>query len=140
MLGLGLLLARPERHPVRLFATTTSGGAIARRMVPLVSSTPLLLGLLRLVDSAEDADGAADLVRKHHPDVAVLDWVMPGGGGPAAARVIKKLSPETKIVALTSSDTVEAELDMLRAGAESFLLKGAAMTDLLGTIHGAVRT
>lgn len=94
---------------------------------------------LELIGSAHDADGAAALARTHHPDVAVLDWVMPGGGGPAAARAIKKLSPETKIVALTSSDTLEAELDMLRAGAESFLLKGAAMRDLLGTIHGAVR-
>lgn len=94
---------------------------------------------LELLGSAEDADGAVDLVREHRPDIAVLDWVMPGGGGPAAAVAIKKLSPETKIVALTSSDTVEAEVDMLRAGAEAFLLKGSAMTDLLRTIHGAVR-
>jgi DNA-binding NarL/FixJ family response regulator len=95
--------------------------------------------MLELLGSAEDADGAAELVREHHPDVAVLDWVMPNGGGPAAARAIKRLSPETKIVALTSSDTAEAELDMLRAGAEAFLLKGSAMTDLLGTIHRAMR-
>ena len=37
--------------------------------------------------------------------MAVLDWVMPGGGGEAAAREILLRSPETKIVALTTPAT-----------------------------------
>jgi PAS domain S-box-containing protein len=48
LLGLGLLLARPQRPPVRVFSTKTAGGAIARRLIPTVILTPLLLGLLRL--------------------------------------------------------------------------------------------
>jgi DNA-binding NarL/FixJ family response regulator len=90
-------------------------------------------GELELVASAEDADRAIALAGEHLPDVAVLDWVMPGGGGPAAAREILVCSPETKIVALTASDTT----DPLRDGARSSLVKGCPPEELLRTIRAA---
>jgi DNA-binding NarL/FixJ family response regulator len=94
---------------------------------------------LELMGSATDAPGALELAAEHHPDVAVLDWLMPGGGGPQAARDIGHCSPDTRIVGLTASDTQEAELDMLRAGARSFLVKGCSPEELLRTIHTAMR-
>jgi DNA-binding NarL/FixJ family response regulator len=69
--------------------------------------------------------------------VAALDWVMPGGGGPAATREILVRSPETRIVALTASDTREDELDSLRAGARGWLVKGCPPEVLLRTIRAA---
>lgn len=90
-----------------------------------------------LVGSAADADGAVKLADDHKPDVAVLDWVMPGGGGPAAAREIQLVSPDTRIVALTASDSQEAEMDMLRAGARSVLVKGCSPQELVQTIRTA---
>lgn len=92
---------------------------------------------LELVGAAEDAASAIELATEHTPDVAVLDWVMPGGGGPAAAREIQNRNPDTKIVALTASDSQEAELDMLRAGAQSFLVKGCTPEELVRTIRTA---
>jgi DNA-binding NarL/FixJ family response regulator len=92
---------------------------------------------LELVGSAGDASEAIALAGEHRPDVAVLDWVMPGGGGPAAAREIQVQSPDTKIVALTSSDSPEAEMDMLRAGAGSFLVKGCTPEELVRTVRAA---
>jgi DNA-binding NarL/FixJ family response regulator len=62
---------------------------------------------------------------------------MPGGGGPQAARQIQIQSPDTKIVALTSSDSPEAEMDMLRAGASSFLVKGCSPEELVRTVRAA---
>jgi DNA-binding NarL/FixJ family response regulator len=89
---------------------------------------------LELVGSAEDAAGAIQLADEHKPDVAVLDWVMPAGGGPAAAREIVLVSPDTKIVALTASDSMEAEMDMLRAGARAVLVKGCTPDELVRTV------
>jgi DNA-binding NarL/FixJ family response regulator len=92
---------------------------------------------VEIVGSAADPAGAAELAREHQPDVAVLDWVMPDGGGPAAALEIQRLSPDTKIVALTASDSQHAELDMLRAGAHSVLVKGVAPAEVLRAIRAA---
>lgn len=94
---------------------------------------------LELVGEAADADEAVALAEEHQPDVAVLDWVMPQGGGPAAATEISERSPGTKIVALTSSDSEEASMEMLRAGAQSFLVKGGPSRELVETIERAVR-
>ena len=93
---------------------------------------------LELVGSAEDANSAVALALEQRPDVAVLDWVMPGGGGSAAAREILEHIPDMRIVALTSSDTAEAELDMLRSGAKSFLLKGGSAEELVRTVRRAM--
>jgi DNA-binding NarL/FixJ family response regulator len=92
---------------------------------------------LELVGEATDADEAVALAEQHRPQVAVLDWMMPAGGGPAAARGIGERSPETSIVALTSSDSEEASVDMLRAGAKSFLVKGGSAQELISTIERA---
>ena len=92
---------------------------------------------LELVGSAEDADGAIALAGEHQPDVAVLDWVMPGGGGAVAAREILSCSPGTKIVALTAPGAPDAEADSLRAGARTTLVKGCPPDELLRTIRAA---
>ncbi len=92
---------------------------------------------LELVGSAEDAERAIELAGEHQPDVAVLDWVMPGGGGPVAARGIRGRSPGTKIVALTSPGANHAEADTLRAGACTSLVKGCSPEELLRTIRDA---
>jgi DNA-binding NarL/FixJ family response regulator len=92
---------------------------------------------LELVASAEDAERAIELAGRHKPDVAVLDWVMPGGGGEVAAREILARSPNTKIVALTSPDAQDAETATLRAGARSSLVKGCPPEELLRTIRAA---
>lgn len=92
---------------------------------------------LELVGCAEDADGAIALAGENQPDVAVLDWVMPGGGGAAATREILNRSPDTKIVAMTSPGEPQAEADSRRAGALTSLVKGCSPDELLRTIRAA---
>ena len=94
---------------------------------------------LELVAQAGDTGEAIRLVLEHSPDVAVLDWMMPGGGGPQAAQQIRDKRPYTRIVALTSSDSGEASMDMMRAGAVSFLVKGASKEEIVGAIRDASR-
>ena len=81
---------------------------------------------------AEDAERAIELAGEK-PDVAVLDWVMPGRGGETAAREILQCSPDTRIVALTPPDTACADVAMAR----TTLVKGSPPEELLRTIRAA---
>ena len=125
-----------EGTEARIRVLVADDDPLARELVAAIVSGD---DSLELVAAAENAEGAVNLAAQHTPDVAVLDWVMPGGGGPQAARGIERVSPNTRIVALTASDSQEASLDMLRAGAQSFLVKGGPPGELVATIHRATR-
>lgn len=109
---------------------------VARTLVTgLVSSDPTL----ELVAAAAGVEEAVELAAEHQPDIALLDWVMPGGGGSQAAREIKERSPGTRIIGLSSMEGPEASYDMMRAGATGFLPKGTSKEELVRTIHSAMR-
>lgn len=93
---------------------------------------------LELAGSAADVDEIVALVGEQRPDVAVLDYMMPGGGGTEAARRIRRISADTQVIALTATDRPEAYLAMLRAGAAGLLVKGSPADRLVAMIHRAV--
>ncbi len=90
---------------------------------------------LEIVGSAQDAQGAIDLAAWRHPDVALLDVRMPGGG-PRAAAEIARLSPTTRVLALSAVEDRDSVLAMIRAGALSYVGKTASNEEILGAIHG----
>jgi EAL domain-containing protein (putative c-di-GMP-specific phosphodiesterase class I)/CheY-like chemotaxis protein len=94
---------------------------------------------LELVAAASDAQEAVELTHLHRPDVALLDVMMPGGGGPRAAREIRAASPGTRVVALSAFDERGAVLEMLQAGAAGYLVKGASVEEILEGIRRAAR-
>ena len=87
-----------------------------------------------LVGEAGDADQAIAMAESRRPDVALVDVSMPAGGGPRAAREIIRLSPETRVIALSAFEDRPTVLEMLRAGAVGYLVKGTAGEDLIGSI------
>ena len=89
---------------------------------------------LVLVGEAGDADQAIELADASRPDVAILDVSMPAGGGARAAREIIRVSPATRVIALSAFEDRPTVLEMLRAGAVGYLVKGSAGQDLLGSI------
>ena len=90
---------------------------------------------LEIVGSAQDAQGAIDLAAWRLPDVAMLDVRMPGGG-PRAAAEIARLSPTTRVLALSAVEDSESVLAMIRAGALGYVGKTASNEEILGAIHG----
>jgi EAL domain-containing protein (putative c-di-GMP-specific phosphodiesterase class I)/DNA-binding NarL/FixJ family response regulator len=90
---------------------------------------------LEIVGSAGDAQGAIDLAAWRLPDVALLDVRMPGGG-PRAAAEIARLSPSTRVLALSAAEDRDSVLTMIRAGALSYVGKTASNEEILTAIHG----
>jgi EAL domain-containing protein (putative c-di-GMP-specific phosphodiesterase class I) len=94
---------------------------------------------LEVVAVAADAPEAVNAATLERPDVAILDVKMPGGGGPAAARGIRAGSPETRIVALSAYGDRASVVEMLRAGAVAYLVKGALADEVTDTIQRVCR-
>jgi signal transduction histidine kinase len=90
---------------------------------------------IELVGSAQDVDTAVALASRLHPDVAILDVRMPGGGGSAAARRIRVKSPDTRILAYSAYEDQASVVEMVRAGASGYVVKGTAGEDLLDGVR-----
>lgn len=94
---------------------------------------------LKLVGAAADAQEAIDLARENRPDVALVDVKMPLGGGARAAREIRDVSPATRVVALSAYEDRTTVLEMLRAGAAGYLVKGTSAGEIVEAIRRSVR-
>ena len=90
---------------------------------------------------AEAASGreALRLVTETVPDVVLMDLIMPDMDGIKTTREIKKISPRTQIVVLTSFHEDVHIFPALRAGAISYILKDVTMDELADTLHRAAR-
>lgn len=90
---------------------------------------------------AEAADGheAVRMAQKHHPQVAVVDLVMPLLNGIDAAREIQRVSPDTKTILLTMMTENHYLLEALKSGAKGFVMKTHASEDLVQAIREAAR-
>ncbi|HET9059505.1 MAG TPA: EAL domain-containing protein [Acidimicrobiales bacterium] len=86
-----------------------------------------------LVCVAAVGDAGAAIAQAAHfqPDVAVLDVLMPGGGGLAAALGIREVSPRTRLLAYSAAADRSSVVQMLRSGARGYLVKGSPAHDLL---------
>jgi NarL family two-component system response regulator LiaR len=78
---------------------------------------------------------AADLA----PDVVLMDLVMPEMDGVEATRLLKGRSPRSQVIVLTSYHEDEHIFPAIRAGALSYLLKGAGLDELVEAVHKAAR-
>jgi diguanylate cyclase (GGDEF)-like protein len=92
---------------------------------------------LEVVGMASDGDEAVALVAVQQPDVAVLDVKMPGGGGVAAAQLIRHAQPGVRVVALSAYEDRSTVLEMLRAGAVGYVAKGSPAADILTAVRRA---
>ena len=70
-----------------------------------------------------NADDAVAQVKKYQPDVVLMDIQMPGTSGLEALRNIKRVSPNTKVLMLTSFDDDDKIFAAICNGASGYLLK-----------------
>jgi NarL family two-component system response regulator LiaR len=92
---------------------------------------------LKLLGEAGDGEQAIALCDRLHPDVILMDLLMPRMDGVAAIKAIKEKHPETKIIALTSFKEKEYVEGALQAGAVGYLLKDVSADELVNAIRKA---
>ena len=93
----------------------------------------------RVVADVASGEEAVDAAMEYLPDVMIMDLVMSGMGGIDATRKVKRVTPRTQIVVLTSYHQDEFIFPALQAGAISYVLKDVMMEDLADAIKKAAR-
>jgi len=92
----------------------------------------------QVVGEAASGQEAIKLVAELIPDVVLMDLIMPGMDGVETTREVKKISPRTQVVVLTSYHEDVNIFPALKAGAISYILKDMKMEKLVETLHRAV--
>jgi NarL family two-component system response regulator LiaR len=91
-----------------------------------------------VVGEAESGEQALQLADENVPDVILMDLVLPGEiDGVEATRQIKKHSPRTQVVVLTSYHDDEFIFPAIKAGALSYVLKDIGPEELASVIRKA---
>ena len=91
---------------------------------------------------ARDGWAAVDAARRHHPDLIVLDVMMPGLDGLGALRQLKE-NPATKdipVVVLSSKGHALTRIEAEQAGAAMFLTKPFSPNQLLSDVKKILET
>jgi two-component system, NarL family, response regulator LiaR len=94
---------------------------------------------LHVVGQAANGEDAVRLVEELHPDVLVIDLVMPGVDGLEAIRRVRRLVPTPAVLALTAHEDDPYVLAALEAGVNGYLTKaarGRKVVDAVRTVAG----
>lgn len=91
------------------------------------------------VEVAADGRAALDQVRACQPDLIVLDWMMPELDGIEVVRRLRAENNHTMVLMLTARDAIENRVQGLEGGADDYLVKPFAPTELVARIHALLR-
>lgn len=94
---------------------------------------------IRSVTEAASVAEALATARAQQFDLAIVDVVLPGGGGPALARQLVACQPACRVLALSMIDEPIRIAEMLRAGAHGYALKSQPVEDILPAVHSVLR-
>lgn len=90
---------------------------------------------IKFVGTANDGETLLQLVRDQNPNIVITDIRMPKLDGIQATKKIKKEFPQTKILVFTMFDQEDAVKQMLKAGADGYILKNASLEDVLTAVR-----
>jgi two-component system, OmpR family, response regulator MprA len=115
--------------------------------VLIVDDDPKLLKMLQrtltyeklTVLTANNGLEALPLVNTQNPDLLIVDWMMPKMDGLELIRLLRAEQHKTMVLMLTARDAVENRVYGLETGADDYLVKPFAPTELVARVHALLR-
>lgn len=115
--------------------------------VLIVDDDPKLLKMLQRtlvyenlkVLTATNGVEALPLVQSQHPDLIIVDWMMPKMDGLAFIQRLRDEENKTMILMLTARDAIENRVEGLESGADDYLVKPFAPAELVARVHAMLR-
>jgi DNA-binding NarL/FixJ family response regulator len=103
-----------------------------------VSSIILMKPELLVVGEASDGSEAVQKAVELKPDLILLDIGLPTLNGIEAARQIRKLVPESRIIFLTQETSADLVQEALSLGARGYVVKANVASDLLAAVEAVL--
>jgi NarL family two-component system response regulator LiaR len=94
---------------------------------------------ISIAGEAASGEEAVRLAADQVPDVVLMDLLMPGMDGVEATRRVRRVSPRSQVVVLTSYHEDVHIFPAIKAGALSYLLKDVGPEELAGAVRAAAR-
>jgi len=99
----------------------------------------LLIGEGYSVKALSDGIKALETIETIHPDLVILDLVLPTVKGESICKDIKKDYPELPVIILTGKDTVSDKINALELGADDYITKPFIAEELILRIKARLK-
>ena len=116
--------------PIRRILIVDDHDAVRRGVRQLLETKPYY----QVVGEASDGRSALALAKETRPDIAILDFSLPGLNGLDLSHALKREFPRIEILLYTMHDREEIVMDVLRAGVRGFVLKSDTEKHLLAAL------
>lgn len=107
------------------------------RLLKMVRRTLIYEGF-QVVTAANGAEALA-LVQQESPDLVILDWMMPQVDGITVLTRMRDAEDNTPVLMLSAKDAIEDRVEGLDSGADDYLVKPFAPSELLARIRTLFR-
>ncbi len=94
---------------------------------------------IQVIGEAEDAIKGLEIIEREKPQVVLMDLGLPEMNGIEATQKVKVISPDTKVIILTSHDREEEVLAALGSGASAYCLKDIDPKTLASVIRNVAK-
>ena len=94
---------------------------------------------INVIAEAQNADTGLEIIKKEQPDVVLMDLGLPGINGLEATSKVKEISPNTKVIILTSHDREAEVVASLGSGASAYCLKDIDPNTLSNVIKNVAK-
>ncbi|MBI2567794.1 MAG: sigma-54-dependent Fis family transcriptional regulator [Candidatus Schekmanbacteria bacterium] len=126
---------------------TSSATATPPRLVLIADDDDVLTELIQEIlheahfRTATVGSGALleHALRKNAPDVLLLDYYFPPSNGLELLREVRRSYPDLPVIILTAGTSERISVELMKHGADDYLLKHAVMQDLVGTVENVLK-